>query len=479
MGAHDDGRIRHVITDDPPPLRSLETCPSLADCAAARLGGRLLGDHEETLTAVRILVVTPTVPWPARSGLQIRIVSTVRALADIGDVDLFSLAPDGRFGMRSIPEGEPAESWQAGRVTLRRRSTATRARLMLGSQPRVVAIRDHAVARHELARRARYDLVWFCRAESLIAVAPVLDAPFVVDLDDLEAVKIRGACRLVDRDRTGPGAALRRRTETLAMRWDARRWERMQREAVDTARVAVVASDEDRARLGIGGVAVVPNMYPAPDVAVGRTAVARQPVISFVGLLTYPPNVDAVRQLAHEIVPRVHREDASVQFRVIGRHDEDLARDCPELSFAGEVDAVAPELALTDVVAVPLRFGSGTRVKILEAFAHRLPVVSTRAGADGLDVRDGEHLLLADEPDAFARACTRLLRDRGLREHLTESAHRLWREQYGLTAFQRHVDDVVRRAVTQLSHAEHPSCESESVGHGARSSREAGTGSRA
>jgi glycosyltransferase involved in cell wall biosynthesis len=221
----------------------------------------------------------------------------------------------------------------------------------------------------------------------------------------------------------------------------------MQHRAVRAARVGVVASDDDRARLGIGGVAVVPNMYPAPQVPVGRASVARQPVISFVGLLTYPPNADAVRQLAHEIVPRVHRQDASVQFRVIGRHHEDLARECPALSFVGEVDAVAPDLARTDVVAVPLRFGSGTRVKILEAFAHRLPVVSTRAGADGLAVEDGEHLLLADDPDAFASACMRLLRDVALRERLTAAAHRLWAECHGPAAFRRHVDDVVRRAL--------------------------------
>jgi hypothetical protein len=78
-------------------------------------------------------------------------------------------------------------------------------------------------------------------------------------------------------------------------------------------------------------------------------------------------------------------------------------------------------------------------------------VVSTRAGADGLTVRDGEHLLLADDPDAFASACARLLHDLALREQLTTAAHRLWAEHYGPAAFQRHVDDVVRRALTTKS----------------------------
>jgi glycosyltransferase involved in cell wall biosynthesis len=98
-----------------------------------------------------------------------------------------------------------------------------------------------------------------------------------------------------------------------------------------------------------------------------------------------------------------------------------------------------------------VRFGSGTRVKILEAFAHRVPVVSTRVGAEGLDVRDREHLLLADDPDAFAAACLRLLRDVPLRHRLAAAGHRLWNEQHSAAAFQRSVDDVVGRALPSRS----------------------------
>src|SRR5439155_12483719 len=132
----------------------------------------------------------------------------------------------------------------------------------------------------------------------------------------------------------------------------------------------------DRQRLGVGNAEVVPNTYPDPAAPVGRATVSPEPVVSFVGLLTYPPNRDAVRYLAREIVPRIRARDDRIRFRMIGRHDEDLARDCPGLDFAGSVTRVEPSLASTDLVVVPLRFGSGTRVKILEAFAHRIPVVS-------------------------------------------------------------------------------------------------------
>ena len=89
-----------------------------------------------------------------------------------------------------------------------------------------------------------------------------------------------------------------------------------------------------------------------------------------------------------------------------------------------------PELARADVVAVPIRYGSGTRVKILEAFAHRIPVVSTTLGAEGLGLKPDEHFLAADEPSAFAAACIRLLENRDLRLYLTEHAYRLFLERY-------------------------------------------------
>ena len=89
-----------------------------------------------------------------------------------------------------------------------------------------------------------------------------------------------------------------------------------------------------------------------------------------------------------------------------------------------------PELARADIAVVPLRMGSGTRLKILESFAHRIPVVSTTIGADGLDVQDGVHLLLADRPDEFARACRRLIEDRALARRLVDAAEQRFLDRY-------------------------------------------------
>jgi glycosyltransferase involved in cell wall biosynthesis len=99
------------------------------------------------------------------------------------------------------------------------------------------------------------------------------------------------------------------------------------------------------------------------------------------------------------------------------------------------------ELARADVVAVPVRFASGTRVKILEAFAHGVPVVSTVVGAEGLDIRDGHEALLADEPGAFADACCRVLTDLPLRRRLVTNARATFLQRFQAD----HVEAMVAR----------------------------------
>jgi glycosyltransferase involved in cell wall biosynthesis len=92
------------------------------------------------------------------------------------------------------------------------------------------------------------------------------------------------------------------------------------------------------------------------------------------------------------------------------------------------------ELREAALAVVPIRFGGGTRIKILEAFAHGLPVVTTTVGAEGLEVEDGRHLLVADDADALASACLRLLDDRDLRSRLAAAGRALWQERYRSSA---------------------------------------------
>ena len=96
------------------------------------------------------------------------------------------------------------------------------------------------------------------------------------------------------------------------------------------------------------------------------------------------------------------------------------------------------ELQAASVAVVPIRYGSGTRIKILESFAHRIPVVSTSIGAEGLDLEPGVHLLVADDPGEFSDAVVRVLQDKDLRIRVTDAAEQLYLERYdGRAAHER------------------------------------------
>lgn len=175
---------------------------------------------------------------------------------------------------------------------------------------------------------------------------------------------------------------------------------------------------------------LLPNVVMPAAAAAG---VERDPMrMLFLGTLSYLPNEDGIGWFIRDILPRVRASEPRIRMQVAGVGLPEglvplLSRD--GVDFVGEVHDVAPEYAAAGMLVVPLRAGSGTRIKILEAFSHGTPVVSTSIGAAGLRVTDGEHLLIADPPDAFANCCTRLARDAALRESLARNAAR-WVAQH-------------------------------------------------
>ena len=162
---------------------------------------------------------------------------------------------------------------------------------------------------------------------------------------------------------------------------------------------------------------------PAPR-AWGRSDAS----LLFVGNLTYPPNVEAARALVETVVPGLRRP---ARVTLVGPHDARIAGLAgPQVQVTGFVPDLDPIYAAADVVVAPLQRGGGTRIKLLEAFAHDVPVVASRAAAAGLEVSDGCHLLLADGPEKTAAAVEAVLADRALAEKLVSQAGRLLRNRY-------------------------------------------------
>ncbi len=181
---------------------------------------------------------------------------------------------------------------------------------------------------------------------------------------------------------------------------------------------------------------VVPNAVDSARLAPPEPAPHREGAL-FIGNFENLPNRDALEWLLEEIWPRVRERQPETALTVAGARmpAEIASRQRSEgVTVIGEVDDPATAYHRHRVLVVPLRAGSGTRLKILEAFAAGLPVVSTRLGAEGLEVEDGRHLLLADDEEGFAEAVARLLTDEELGRRLAESARRLVRERYDVSS---------------------------------------------
>lgn len=179
----------------------------------------------------------------------------------------------------------------------------------------------------------------------------------------------------------------------------------------------------------------VPNgvdieFYRPSDVAVESDSLV------FTGLMSYRPNIDGVVYFVEEVLPRIHQVRPSVTLTIVGagagEEVERLAGPCVRVT--GAVPDTRDYFARAAAAVVPLRMGSGTRLKVLEGLAMGKPLVSTSVGCEGIHVCDGEHLLIADEAQALADAVLRVLSDAPLAASLARQGRALVEREYGWAA---------------------------------------------
>jgi glycosyltransferase involved in cell wall biosynthesis len=274
----------------------------------------------------------------------------------------------------------------------------------------------------------RFDTVHVFRFEAILFAQPYFDegplrARRHLDMDDIEsktARRLANLCRM--------NGQLSRADQALA--------KATQMELIETAAFhkfdrIYVCSEVDRQSLL--------DRRCKAEIRILRNAVrpAPEPVklfrFLFVGSLHYYPNADAIRFFCRQILPII-RERAANPFciDVVGageaKHLADLAGS--DVNLMGQVPAVSPFYHGADAAIVPLRAGGGTRIKILEAFSYRRPVVSTSLGAEGLETIHNEHILIADTPEEFAVCCLRLMSDPELARRLVRNSMALLERLY-------------------------------------------------
>ncbi len=209
------------------------------------------------------------------------------------------------------------------------------------------------------------------------------------------------------------------------------------------SRSVMACSDVDGAILaGLGAqgrVCVVPNTIDVHRYA-GRPAEEEEKTVLFTGGMDWYPNRDAVQYFAERCLPRLRQMAPGVKFTVAGRDGSPEFKKqmerFPEVRFTGRVEDMRDEIARAAVCVVPLRIGSGTRLKILEAAAMSKAIVSTSVGAEGLEFENEKDILRADDPTQFAELVASLLLDSRLRQKIGRAARLRVERQYSREALE-------------------------------------------
>jgi glycosyltransferase involved in cell wall biosynthesis len=400
---------------------------------------------------MRILFTTLAYPFPPTNGQRLRNWALLHALAEEGhDVSLISFAEPGEL------EGDHREAQRICR-TLERIPLATEGN---GHQ-----------AAHFNRLRALGSLLpygaWRHRSEAMRAAierrlaADSFDLVICDDVYNFQNLPAQKRVPVILNKHDITHVILRRYLEyeqnplKLGYGWmeyaKLRRWEA--HACVASAGVfACSPLDRDLMQEFSPGarLAVVPNVIDVTKFAPAKKDDGK--TILYVGALDWFPNQDAVEFFGAKIFPKLRELTPEAVFRVVGRRPpEDLQRRFAGVSgieFTGMVPEVRVELEKAAVCVVPLRIGSGTRLKILEAAAMGKPVVSTRIGAEGLNFQDRSEILLVDEPSEFAQAVASLLASPGQRSAIGLRARARVEREYSLAALRR----AIREALANLAH---------------------------
>lgn len=220
----------------------------------------------------------------------------------------------------------------------------------------------------------------------------------------------------------------------------------------------IAVSPEDVATFaktyGIGAVSHVPTGVDTEYFRPTHTAAPDPHSLLFTGSMDWMPNEDGVAHFAEAMLPRIAAAHPQATLSIVGRNPTPpvlaLAHRHARIKVTGTVPDVRPYLERAQVFVVPLRIGGGTRLKIFEAMAMEKAIVTTSVGAEGLPVRDGEHLLIADTPSAFADAITRLLRDPSYAAALGARAAELVRSRFGWQHAAERFIEICSRTVDAL-----------------------------
>lgn len=400
---------------------------------------------------MRVLLLTQVLPYPPDSGPKVKTYHVLKYLARQHDVTLVSFVRD-RDKPAYIRHLE-ALCEQVVCVPITRspvRDLMFLGHSLLKRQPWMMLRDERPEMRHalsQLASTTHFDVVHADQLNMGQYALPFTGSRTVLDLHNALWVLYKRLAETLPV--TNPMKYILMRDWGLLKQYEG--------EMCRIFDAVTAVSEEDSAALIEAGarddIAVIP-------IAIDTDAQAQVdrhpsgPHIVHIGTMYWPPNIEGITWFLDEIYPLVKWKVPDVRCTLIGaRPPSSLIKRAnadPSLTVTGYVDDPIPYLADASMMVIPLNAGGGMRVKILNALAQGVPMVSTTVGCEGISVTNGEDILIADTPQAFADETVRLLTDAALNEQLTRTGRRTVEQRYDYRQACRPLDAIYGSLVEQV-----------------------------
>ncbi|MEE8170780.1 MAG: TIGR03087 family PEP-CTERM/XrtA system glycosyltransferase, partial [Phycisphaerae bacterium] len=387
-----------------------------------------------------ILYLTHRIPFPPDKGDKIRSYHWLKHLASRHDVFLACFIDDARdrrhvLALRTLCRDVLAIPVSSARMMRRAGFALVRDTLRGRRDPLTLAAYDHPAMRHRLALWSR--MVEF---DAVLAFSAAM-APYALNVSARR--RVLDLCDCDSRKWLDYAAALRGRSVWRPARWLNPIYQREGRSLHDAELswvgrfdATTVVNDKERRLLRMALPASRVHIVRNGVAAVPATPIPAAPILGFVGVLDYRPNIEALEWFINDIWPRIRVRQPDAVFHVIGRSPGRVVKRLsrrPGIRLIGPVDDITTQWSRLRVAVAPLRTARGIQNKVLEAMAHGRPVVTTTRVAEGLAHSSGAPLLSADGAAEFADAACRLIESDELCQSLGAAGRRHVREQWDWT----------------------------------------------
>lgn len=403
-------------------------------------------DMQEKTQPLNILFVSATVPYPTIDGGRIRVLSLISNLCQFNKVTFltFIASPTDEDGIKKLSDLGIEVIGVRWNYDNRASNFPVLLSQIIQGKPLTVAkyySQKMANELKQLLNERKFDVIHFemLHTGQFLPVLPKNATKTILDQQNIDSLIWQ---RLFTTERN--------QLKKLAYYWQYKRFSAFEKKICPDFNVCVCVSEEDRKRLlqicPNANTDVAPNGVDIDYFAPSANKETESQLV-FTGSMDWQPNEDAVLFFCQQIFPLIKSEVPEITFYIVGSKPTERVLQLNNIGgviVTGFVDDVRTYIADSAVYVVPLRIGGGTRLKILQAFGMSKAVVSTSVGCEGIDAKDGENIVIADEPRQFADSIIKLLKDKQLRQKLGENGRLLVQEKYDWKAIARKLEEIYR-----------------------------------